>query len=820
MDFLTNSCRRIGALLMLMLTFVQLAQASTPINSENDKVGTITGKVTTTDGTAAPHVNVQLLGTEKVTQTGEDGKFTFRRVPVGNYTVRVTLLGFAPVEKAVQVEDGKTQQLSIELEVSSKQLKEVIISSGTQNKFTKNQSSDVGKMPLKNLENAQVYTTLTKELLTSQLSVNVDDAIKNVPGITKMWDAIARPGSGGSIYTMRGFVTQPNMRNGIAGYTTNRLDATNLERLEVIKGPSATLFGNSLTSYGGLINRVTKKPYDHVGGEVAYTGGTYGYNRLALDFNTPLDSAKTTLFRLNGSYQQNRTWQDFGNSQALNLAPSISYKANERLSFLFEAEFTRSKGTIMPSFFFYPGMTMAQLGATNAKDLKVDYKRAYFADDLQQKGENNGFFTQANYKMSSNWSTQTNLSYTSNTASGPTPYFYLLPGGNSIARMVWEPNGTDKTFEIQQNFNGDFHIGQFRNRFVGGVDFYAYDANIPYRRFQGNFGGLSSADLFDMIAADGKIPTYQNFNKAKVDSAYASSKPVAYNTINRRYTYSAYISDVFNITDNLLIQAGVRIDHFDNRGNRDVVNDTITGKYNQTALSPKFGIVYEVLKDRVSVFGNYQNGFTNKNGQDENGKSFKPEQANQWEGGVKVDVLGGRISGTVSYYDITVTDVVRANPSNPLFSIQDGQQRSKGIEVAVTANPLPGLNFIAGYSYNDSKFVRTDANTEGFRPTTSGPANLANLWLNYNFTSGAVKGLGFGIGGNYASDNKVVNNKAAGTFMLPSYTLVDASINYETSKIRLAVKCNNIGNQKYWTGYSTANPQMLRQLLGSIAFKF
>jgi len=787
-----------------------------------DDNGSISGKITLQDGSYAAGVTIQLEGTPFATQSDESGRFVFQKVPTGNYLLITSFLGYAPVRKNVNVSAGQNTTVNLQLSQSSKQLGVVTIETGRLNKFTVRQSGDIGKMPLKQIENPQVYSVITKELLSSQLAYTVDDAIKNVPGIVKMWDAIARPGSGGSIYTMRGFVTQPNMRNGIAGYTTNKLDASNIERIEVIKGPSATLFGSSLISYGGLINRVSKKPYDHFGGNLAYTGGNFGFNRIAADVNAALDSAKTTLFRFNTSYDSRGSFQDFGNSKAFAIAPSLAYNPTERLSFLFEAEFYQSKSTTPPLFFFYPGMTMAQLGVTNAKDLNVNYRRAYFSDDILQEGRNGGFYTQAKYVISNQWTSQTNISYTTNTAEGPTPYFYLLPGGNTMARMVWSPDGTDKSFEVQQNFNGDFKIGQFRNRVVAGLDFYHYNSNITYRRYNGTYRDVTSDDLFDIIPTNGNIPNYQNFNKNKVDSAYNNSPAAAfpYNVIQKTYTYSAYISDVFNITEQLLVQAGLRVDNFNNRGTFNPATGLTSEGYNQTALSPKFGLVYKILKDQVSIFGNYQNGFVNKNGQDANGDTFKPEQANQWEAGVKLDAFDGRLSGTISYYDIKVQDIVRTDPGNPQFSIQDGNQFSKGIEASITANPTAGFNIVAGYSYNDSKLEKTDPSTEGYRPATAGPAHLANLWISYQFLNVGLKGLGIGLGGNYASENKVVHSATTGTFILPEYTLIDASIYYQYKKARFTLKGNNLGNRKYWTGYSTANPQMLRQILGSVSFNF
>lgn len=210
-----------------------------------------------------------------------------------------------------------------------------------------------------------------------------------------------------------------------------------------------------------------------------------------------------------------------------------------------------------------------------------------------------------------------------------------------------------------------------------------------------------------------------------------------------------------------------------------------------------------------------------KNGLSENNKPLKPEQANQIEGGVKIDLFDGKLSSTLSYYDIKVKDIVRQSTINQALSVQDGTQLSKGFEAEVIANPVTGLNIIAGFSYNDSKLEKTaDLTVEGLRPTTAGSPYTANFWASYRISKGLVKGLGFGFGGNYASDNKIINSKTLGVFSLPAYTVLNASVFYDTSQYRVGFKMDNLTNEKYWIGYTTVNPQKLRSYALTFAYKF
>ena len=810
-----------ATLLKTLLLFITIYLPASFTYAQSVINGSIKGTVKTADGKAAEGVTVTIKDLKKGAIVNSDGEFTLNHIMKGTYTLSASFVGLKSQTQQVTILSNETVVVNIILTANSKQLNEVVIRSHKANRFATVKSDDVAKMPLNDLENSQVYSTVSSSLMTDQSIHSLDAALKNVPGAYQLWAATDRSGFGnGSSFVLRGFQLNTYLRNGIASNVSTTIDNANVESIEVLKGPSATLFGSAVTSYGGLINRVTKKPYDQAGGEISYSGGSYGFNRLTADVNTPLDSAKKLLFRINTALNTQNSWQDAGFHRNIFLAPSLIYKANDRLSFSFDAELYESAGTTPQMFFF--NTTVAQLGVNSANKLNLDYNRSYMSNDLVLNSSNLNFSGQMNYKLSDNWVSQTNISVVNTTSNGPMPYFYLMPGNNEIQRNVWTIEGGDQTLDIQQNFIGKFNIGSVKNRVVAGIDYYNYNANVRYNEFMGTAGGQTAADLFDVINTTGNIPNYLNFNKAKVDSAYANSPadPYPYIISNKEYITSAYVSDVINITDQLIANAALRVDHFDFAGNYNPVNGTTTGGYKQTALSPKFGLVYQLVKDKVSLFGNYQNGFTNETGTDFQGHSFKPEEANQLEGGVKLNAFGGKLSGTFSYYDIQVNNTLRTDLDHPQFSIQNGTQLSKGLEAELIANPFTGFNIIAGYAYNDSRYTNADADVDGLRPNTSGPQNMANLWLSYRFMQGVVKGLGAGFGGNYAGKSLVESSRSEGQFYVPAYTVLNSTVFYETGKYRFAVSVDNLANKEYWIGWYTVNPQQPRSINGTVTFRF
>jgi iron complex outermembrane receptor protein len=293
-------------------------------------------------------------------------------------------------------------------------------------------------------------------------------------------------------------------------------------------------------------------------------------------------------------------------------------------------------------------------------------------------------------------------------------------------------------------------------------------------------------------------------------------------------TYAAYVSDVINFTPNLSVLASLRADYFDSKGEHGDPSDD----FHQFALSPKFGIVFQPIIDKVSIFGNYMNSFLNQSPQqvtDANGsnprvRSFRPEHANQWEFGVKTIVLDNKLSVTASYYDIRVSNRILPIVGNINDFDQRGKVGSKGFEVEFNANPTPGLNFIGGFSHNHTRILSGDGtdfyNEKGRSPGGQGPSDQANFWGTYRIRQGSLKNFGFGLGGNYAGIYKVVDNSVVGEFDLPGYALLNASLFYNNEKVRITLNGNNLTNKQYYIGYWSINPQRKINFTASMSFRF
>jgi iron complex outermembrane receptor protein len=801
--------------LLLLIIGVFITLSSLAQNTTGNIYGHV---VSANDSSNAEFVNVGLKGTANGTLTNSKGQFTISNIEAGTYTLVFQLLGYETIEKTITVTAGESINAGSISLVYDLEYQEIEII-GKTNKFAEKESDYPSRMPLENLENPQVYNVVTKELMQEQVITNFDDAVKNAPGINKLWTSTGRGSDGAGYFSMRGFSVQPSMINGIAGISNGGIDPANIERLETIKGPSSTLFGSSFISFGGLINIVTKRPYDTRGGEVSFTSGSYSLNRLTFDVNTPLNKNKTALFRLNGAHHYEGSFQDAGFKKTTFLAPSFLFKANKRLIFFLNAELYNAETTNPLSVFLN---RTRPLEYRTIDELNFDFKKSYTSNDITIKTPTLNLYGQISYKLSNAWVAQTNLARSVRKSDGYYSYvMFLEPVKDSaLTRYISDQNSISTTTDIQQNFIGDFKIGSLRNRMVVGIDFMNTQTT----------NNSSAYIVFDKVTTTPGVvdPDYALLTQQAVDARLATSTTPTKTGVNS-WTYSAYVSDVLNITEKLLVMGSLRFDYFDNKGTQNFATAKTTGKFEQAALSPKLGVVYQLVKNKVSVFGNYMNGFKNVAPVVQPLASvsgtFKPQQANQLEAGVKLDVFNHKLSLTASYYDILVTNMTRTEQlisgGTPyMITVQDGSQKSKGLEFDLIANPIKGFNLIAGYGYNDSKMVKAAPTVEGLRPTTAGPQHLVNLWASYTFLRGTLKGFGLGLGGNYASENVIASSSLIGKFTLPSYAVANAAVFYNTPTYRLAIKVDNLTDKAYYIGWSTIERQLPRRIMASVALKF
>jgi iron complex outermembrane receptor protein len=262
------------------------------------------------------------------------------------------------------------------------------------------------------------------------------------------------------------------------------------------------------------------------------------------------------------------------------------------------------------------------------------------------------------------------------------------------------------------------------------------------------------------------------------------------------------------------------------------------------AFSPKVGIIYQPSTD-VSLFASYSNSFTPNTGTTVDLQPIEPSIIDQYEAGVKTDFLKGVLSTNITVYQITNSNLAQTaefkadgSPNTDTsIKVLNGETKSKGVEVDVTAKPIDGLSIIAGYSYNDMRYSKTSglngSPVEGDRLVGT-PANTANLSFFYTLQSGFLKGISVGAIGNYIGEriagwNNQYNNDTTkypdGIYHreipLDGYTTIDVSAGYTWNKLSFLCKLSNITNELNYTVHEnySVNPIAPRQVMLSLKYR-
>lgn len=208
------------------------------------------------------------------------------------------------------------------------------------------------------------------------------------------------------------------------------------------------------------------------------------------------------------------------------------------------------------------------------------------------------------------------------------------------------------------------------------------------------------------------------------------------------------------------------------------------------------------------------------------GTFLPPERGTQYEVGVKAD-FNERLSATLAAYEITKTNIATSDPSDPdSFSIPIGEQRSRGIELDIAGEILPGWNIVAAYGYTDAIVTKSTDFRVGARAPRV-PEHKASLWTTYEFIQGNLQGLGFGLGLFYLSDRPggdIPTNDFDESFTLPSYLRTDAAIYYRRDNWRAAINIENLFGVRYFDtfefGRNTVIPGAPFRVIGTFAIEF
>jgi len=807
----------------------------------------VRGHVTDTQGNPLLGVSIVLEGTTKGASTNEKGLYEIHRVPVGKQTFVFSSMGYETVKRDFEVTpnpSGTHTHLNVSLQEEAQQLQEVEIIGRRESSY-KNTSSFSGTKTATAIRDIpQTINYVTKEVILDQGASTVNDVVKNVSGVSQYTTY--------NDFSIRGFRTtgnrnSGNLLNGMRTQTSlwSASSLANIERVEVIKGPAAALFGNAAP--GGIINRVTKKPLLQRQHTVSVNTGSWGTLKTYGDFTGPLNESKSLLYRLNLGYETTDGYRDLQGRNTLTIAPSFSFIPNEKTRFNVDITYYRLDGKVDRGQTIFGDADLYSVPITRSLSATNDFLRE------TQMNISLGLTHKITDNLSFN-STYLNSSYSEDLREhNQANSYYMQQQGKANTgdptKILMQALLRQRTFRnnsFNNYFNYNFTTGLVKHTLLVGYDYFQVEL-LP---------GASQLTAGGYLLKNGKTTT--TFNPARLNTyvvdannnpvtnvaVFDLNKPTTGNVMKEtgKYIFTSgntkptlqtshgvYLQEQLEVSIVKLL-LGLRKEFFMDYINYKENNEE---KIEQQALIPRVGLVI-TANDNINFYSTWMKGFEPQTAAiqsdpDRYGGPFDPVYSELYEMGVKTDWFNNRLSATASVFKIiqqnSLYDAFPAVIGKPDLKMQIGEEESNGFEFDLAGEITPNWSILANYAYIDARITKTAQNNEKDfdmqRPST--PRHSGNIWTKYIITEGPLKHLGFGAGYNFVTERYGQVGRRTNTTVYPGYGLVNAVLYYKINQIQLQLNLNNVLNQTHWVGgYDKLRsfPGAPRNINASVTYKF
>lgn len=627
-------------------------------------------------------------------------------------------------------------------------------------------------------------------------------------------------------FLIRGFDTGGNTyRNGLhlAGIVGFE-DFAFVDHIEIAKGPTAMLYGR--VQPGGLVNYITKKPEDIAAYSVQQQFGSWGQIRTTVDATGPLDKDKTLLYRVIGTFDKADSFIDYQHHQNWAGLGELTWRPNTEFEANLQFEHYDQKNT-------NPGYSAQQIPTIGKRPANLP--RNWTQNDpamwsnFPGKVDRSLIYFDWTYKFADDWKlTQKFHYYTSDEIQS-----YLLYQGFSAAtglmnrRISYNPFQRDE-FSTNLDLTGEFYTGPLKHKVLLGVDWFSLRSN--------SYGYNESGSTLNRVPVLNVYnPVYGNIDVAAMwGFINAAGNNVLYNSTSR--DTGVYLQDEISLHDRLFLLAGGRYDIaqdaasqiYGAAGSACYPNCDGHLLYQPTAekFSPRIGLLYK-LSNEVSVYGSYSESFgTSTAAVSFNNTPFPPQTGVQYEVGVKASLLGGKLTTSLTVFDLYLRNQLTSDPAHTGFFVAVGESRSKGVEFDVAGQVTENVSLIGSYTYDDAR-VTVD-NTVGAGSTLGKqlagvPYNSASLWVKYDNSPGELTGWFTGAGFVAAGDRQ---GNITNTMQLPGYVRVDAMVGYRiaVNGVRWTAQINvqNLFDAVYFESSNGTYSQYgaPRSVLGSLKAQF
>lgn len=624
------------------------------------------------------------------------------------------------------------------------------------------------------------------------------DTLEEV-GITRLSDALdlsasmARQNNFGGLwdnFAVRGFAGDENLPSGylVNGFNAGRgfggpRDIVGIERIEILKGPSAAVFGRG--EPGGAVNLVTKKPKFETEGAIGIALGSFDKVRFDGDWTGPLSEAFAV--RLNGFHEQSDSFRDTLETTRSGIFPSAQWRITPTTSLTYEGEITRQE---LP---FDRGV----VSLNNRLDVVPSSRFLGEPGDGPLQADATGHQLQLQHDLNEDWTLLVGAGYRTTDLEGfsteaelATARQRLFVDGQTVSRQRRFRDYKAEHIVYRAEISGRFETGAIEHRLLAGFDYDQFSNDQVFLRFRPpSVAGNPSAAAGNVISL---------FNPVYGQFPLPTPGPLT-NRLDEQEAWGFYIQDQIKLGDRLHIRLGGRYDDFSADGlNR--ANNSSTS-FSDTKFSPQAGFVFEA-SEVFTLYGSYGQGFRANSGTDFAGRAFAPEESESFELGSKITLLDGDLEATIAAFSMTKTNIITADPLNAGFSLAIGEAESRGLELDVTAE-LPGeLDVRVSYAYIDAQVAK-----DGLDPNFAALIKKGDRLINvpeHTLSALVSKEYEIGdreleIGGGLLYVGERLGETAT-TFELPAYTTLRLFATYDlTDSLELSAQVNNLAETSFYT---------------------
>lgn len=634
----------------------------------------------------------------------------------------------------------------------------------------------------------QTINVVTRKQLDDRRVQTLKEALNYTPGIRN--DAFGFDNRFDSFY-VRGFnVTYDGVyRDGLRELTGNfsifKTEPYGLDAISVLKGPSSVLYGGGAP--GGIVNLVSKRPTEAAYREFEGQVGNNNRYQGQFDLSGPVAGNDNVLYRLTGLYRESDTDLRSVPDDRIYIAPALTFRSDDRdTSLTLLGEYSHAEVGGNASYFNENGrITDLESG---------DPAFGTFVQDQVRLGY------EFKHRFNETWSVRQNLRYAHIYADVP----YTSIDAISDDRLSAQRSTgliTDKldSFAVDNQAEAKFQTGTVDHTLLMGLDYNYVDVNDKI-----GFGTAPDLDL-----------TTLNYGAQVIERPGYNYR----NVTTKQHQLGIYVQDQLEWNKFFLTLGG----RYDWVKSQDRAFDGLGSDSDQkdSQFSGRVGLGY-LFDNGFAPYVSYSTSFSPTIGAGADGSRFKPTEGEQVEAGVKYQPTDLNLSASAAVFNIVQTNVLATDPNNVNFQVQNGEVRSRGLELEVSTSLPNGISLTAAYTYLDMEITKGD--NAGYVPSSI-PAHQFAIWGDYTFVSGLAEGLGVGVGLRFSGESY---GDTANTFENDARLLADASVTYDFGKLNESMKGTqaklNIKNlfdkrdSVCESGYCYRDEG--RQIIGSLRYQF